>query len=107
MERSVAARMAAAAVAAGDDGPQAAVAARDDGPQAAVAALSAIRLNGIRVTQPFKLINVALKWLRDTHENPRGFPTVETIELTDTDPLPIGVIETTTGMDYSFKGGGE
>ena len=86
---------------------EAAVAARDDALQAAVAAvaLSATALNEIKVTQDFKSNNVALKWLQDTHENLLGLPTVETVELTDTDPLDIGVMEKNTGMDYSFKEG--
>ena len=109
MQRRVAARVAAAAMATRDDARQAAVAAQvamqADDPDGL--ALSANALNEIKVTQVFKLNNAALKWLRDTHENPMGFPTVETVELTDTDPLDIGVIEKPSGMDYSFKGRGE
>ena len=98
--------MSEVAVAAHDDGPQAAVAAQvaaqDDGPEAAA---SVKALNEIKVTQPFKLNNVALKWIRDSHENPGGYPTTTIVELTDTDPFLIGVIEKTSGMDYSFKQG--
>ena len=54
------------------------------------------------VTQPFRLNNVALKWIRDTHEDPPGFPSVERVELTEHDPYMIGVIDKTVGMDYSF-----
>ena len=57
------------------------------------------------VTQPFRLNNVALTWIRDTHEDPPGFPTVDRVELTHLDPYMIGVIEKTVGMDYSFTEG--
>ena len=50
---------------------EAAVAAQDDGPEAAVAA-SPTALAEMRVAQPFKLNNVALKWIRDSNESPSG-----------------------------------
>ena len=90
MEQSVGARMSETAVAAQ-------VAAQDDGGEAAVAA-SVQALNDTRVIQTFKFNNVALKWIRDSHENPRGWPTTTIVELTDTDPLQIGVIDEWNGL---------
>ena len=92
-----------AAVAAGG-GAQAAVAA-GGGAQAAVAATRA-DLDALRVTQLFRTNNAALKWIRDTSENPPGFPTTQCVDLTDADPMYIGVLERNTGMAYSFRGGG-
>ena len=91
-----------AAVAAGG-GAQAAVAA-GGGAGAAVAATRE-DLDALPVTQPFKLNNTALKWLRDTSENPPGFPTTRCVDITDADPLDIGVLDRTTGMAYTFRGG--
>ena len=115
MTQGLGSMMFEAAVAAHTDGPDAAVAAHTDGPHAAVAAqddvpaeavaLSLKALEEMRVTQPFRLNNVALKWIRDSNENPPGHPTTASVDLTDTDPLQIGVIQKTTGMDYSFKQG--
>ena len=90
-----------AAVAAQNDDTKAAVVAQDDGPEAAVA-LSPMALAEIRVTQRFALNNNALKWIRDSHEFPPGCPTVGYVELTDKDPLPIGVLERTRGPPYRF-----
>ena len=113
-----------AAVAAQGDGSQtpapAAVAAHDEGWTTALAAVAAqgdgwfgrtmaspAQLAAMNVTQPFSLNNTALKWIRDTHENPRGHPTVEEVDLTDSDPLQIGVlVKPTQGMDYGFAPGG-
>ena len=106
-----------------DDGSQtpapAAVAAHDEGWTTALAAVAAqgdgwfgrtmaspAQLAAMNVTQPFLLNNTALKWIRDTHENPRGHPTVEEVDLTDSDPLQIGVLVKTQGMDYGFAPGG-
>lgn len=69
--------------------------------QVAVAA-SPHDLENMRVTQPFKLNNVALKWIRDTHEDPPGNPTTDRVDLTSSDPLQIGVIVRSGGMDYAF-----
>eukprot|EP00959_Pyramimonas_sp_CCMP1952_P083216 1739094-Pyramimonas_sp.AAC.1 len=44
------------------------------GAQAAAAATRA-DLGALRVTQLFKTNNIALKYIRDSHENPPGFPT--------------------------------
>ena len=71
-----------------------------------VEALSAEVLDQVKVTQPFKLNNVALKWLRDTHEHPLGLPTVETVELTDADPLDIGVLEKKAWNGLQLQGRG-
>ena len=95
-----------AAMAARDDAPQAAVAAQvaaqDGGPEAAVAA-SEEDLNNTQVTQPWKLNNAALKYFRDTNENPPGYPTRTSVQLTDTDPHPVGVLQRTTGEEYWFR----
>ena len=76
------------------------MAALDGAPGAAVAA-SAEDLARLRVTQPFKLNNVALKYIRDSNENPRGVPTTDRVDLTDFDPFQIGVLEKGIGMDGS------
>ena len=91
-DRMAATAAASAAVAAGT------------GADAAVAATRA-DLDAMRVTQPFKMNNTALKWIRDSHEQPPGFPTAWMVDLTDTDPLDIGVLDRNTGMAYSFKDG--
>ena len=49
------------------------MAALEEGLEAAVAA-SPENLACLRVSQPFKLNNVALKWIRDSHEDPPGNP---------------------------------
>ena len=90
-----------AAVAAQGDDATAEVAAQDDGLEAAVA-LSPMALAEIRVTQRFALNNVALKWIRENHEFPPGYPTVGYVELTDEDPLITGVLERTHGGPYRF-----
>ena len=71
-------------------------------PQAAVAATPE-DLKHVKVEQRFELNNVALKWFRDSHENPPGTPTTECVDLTDSDTIQIGVIERNTGMEYAFK----
>ena len=91
-DRMAATAAASAAVAAGT------------GADAAVAATRA-DLDAMRVTQPFKMNNTALKWIRDSHEQPPGFPTAWMVDLTDTDPMDIGVLDRNTGMAYSFKDG--
>ena len=93
-----------AAVAAHGDGTHAAVAAHGDGTHAAVAA-HPNALAEMRVTQPFTLNSVALKWIRDQNENPPGCPTTDCVDLTETDPIQIGVIVKGKGMAYSFKEG--
>ena len=73
----------------------------------APAAMAVVRLDdllGSRINQPFKLNNTALKWIRDTHEDPPGCPTQECVDLTALDPLQIGVLERDQGMSYSFQG---
>ena len=59
-------------------------------------------LREMKVEQKFKLNNTALKWIRDSHEQPPGYPTHERVDLTETDPLDIGVLVRDTGMEYSF-----
>ena len=117
MQSCAGASMCQAAVTTHDDGPQAAVAAHDDGPQAAVAvdsagpeaavAASPEDLARVKVTQPWSLNNVALKWIRDLCENPPGTPTRPRVNLTRFDTLPIGVIQKNSGMCCSFKANGE
>ena len=66
--------------------------------------MSASELSTIKVDQPFTLKTVALRWIRDCHERPRGFPTHGSVELTRRDPLPVGVLDDySTGMQYKFK----
>ena len=65
------------------------------GSEPAVAA-SMEDLASLRVSQPFKLNNVALEWIRDSHEDPPGHPTTDCVDLTLSDPLQIGVVEKTT-----------
>ena len=72
--------------------------------RAAVAATPE-QLAQLHVEQDFKRNNVALKWIRDTHEAPPGKPTVACVDVTQHDPYQIGVIEKGTGMEYSFKHG--
>ena len=80
------------------------MAAHSGGPEPAVAA-SPEDLARLHVSQPFRLNNVALKWIRDSNENPPGTPTTDCVDLTLTDPLQIGEIEKNSGMDYNFKAG--
>ena len=46
--------------------------------------------------------NNALKWLRDTHEDPPGQQVVHRVDTTSDDPLEIGVLERDRGMAYRF-----
>ena len=67
-------------------------------------AMSASELYNIKVDQPFILNTVALRWIRDCHEKPRGCPTHSAVELTRRDPLPVGILEDgTVGTHYKFK----
>ena len=52
--------------------------------------------------QPWKLNNTALKWLRDTHENPPGIPTVPELDLTSQEEIMIQTLVEPGGQDYSF-----
>ena len=81
-----------------NDNTTAAVAAQDDSLEAAVA-LSPRALAEIHLTQVFALNSIALKWIRYTHESPPGRPTVDWVELTDKDPLQIGVADKSHGQD--------
>ena len=84
-------------------GLEAAVAARPVDCGAAVAA-SAEALARLRVSQPFRLNSIALKWIRDSHENPPRFPTTDCVDLTDRDPYHIGVLDgNRKGMEYKFQ----
>ena len=70
-----------------------AVAARCNDP-----AMSAEDLTEIEASQEFATNTVALRWIRDCHENPRGCPTVDHVDLTKRDPLPVGVLDGPSGM---------
>ena len=83
-----------AAASSSSSGPEAAVAALSARAEAAVAATPE-QLAKVKVTQPFKLNNVALKWIRDKHEQPPGTPIRECVDLTDYDPYNIGVMRRT------------
>jgi hypothetical protein len=71
---------------------------------AAVAA-SATELYEMEAKQAFRLNNVALKFFRDTNEDPPGFPLLTTIDLTAEGIVQIGVIEKNTGTAYKFVDG--
>ena len=68
----------------------------------AAVAVRLCELREMKVEQQFKLNNTALKWIRDSHEEPPGYPTHERVDLTETDPLSIGVLERSKGMSYRF-----
>jgi hypothetical protein len=59
----------------------------------------------ISFSQPFKQNNAALKYLRMIGENPPGKPTVDRYELTEHDPIDIGVIVHAKGTAFSFRPG--
>ena len=80
-----------------NDNTTAAVAVQDDSLEAAVA-LSPRALAEIPLIQIVALNHIALTWIRDTHESPPGWPTVDYVELTDKDPLQIGVPEKSPGQ---------
>ena len=101
-----------ASMAAPGGGSEAAVAAAlgggpgaDDDDDADAVAASQEDLARVVVNQPFKLNNLALKWIRDSHEDPPGNPITDRVDLTHSDPLGIGVIERDGGMSYRFKEG--
>ena len=68
---------------------------------ASAVAASPEDLARLKVSQAFKLNNVALKWIRDSFEHPPGNPVTDYVDLTWLDPLEIGVIEN-KGPDYDF-----
>jgi hypothetical protein len=57
------------------------------------------------VVQDWRLNNAALKWIRDTNEDPRGHPTVDSVDLSEADVVMIGVLVRAKGMDYFFAHG--
>ena len=81
-----------------NDNTTAAVAAQDDSLEAAVA-LSPRALTEIHLTQSFALNSIALEWIGYTHESPPCWPPVDWVELTDKDPLQIGVVDKSHGQD--------
>ena len=54
---------------------------------------------------PWQLNNTALKFLRDSNENPPGVPQVVEIDLTPEDEVSIGVLARNKGMAYTFVEG--
>ena len=52
--------------------------------------------------QAWALSNTALKSIRDTHENPPGFPITDAVDLFEHDPFPIKTLHRTTGMRYEL-----
>ena len=63
------------------------------------AALTVEDLDQVVVIQAFRLNDIALKWIRDHHEHPPGFPTAPAVDLTGTDPFTIGVYVEGEGWD--------
>jgi len=61
--------------------------------------------NKTEVTQNWRVNNTALKWIRDQHEEPRGHPTVDEVDLSSVDVMMIGVLYREKGMDYAFVEG--
>ena len=54
--------------------------------------------------QAWKLKNDALKFIRDTNEDPRGTPNVEFVDLFEEEPPhEIKTLVRGTGMDYEFQ----
>ena len=82
------------------NGNTAAVAA-SNGDSAAAVALSPQDLENMPVTQAFHKNNNALKYIRDLHEDHRGRPTRNRIELTRHDPIQILVIDK-KGREYTY-----
>ncbi len=60
-------------------------------------------LGEVEVKQMFRCNNVALKWFRDTNEDPPGWPTRAAVDLTDKDFIQIGVIDKDKGTSYKFR----
>ena len=82
------------------NGNTAAVAASNGGSAAAVP-LSPQGLENMPVTQAFHKNSSALKYIRDLHEDHRGRPTRDRIELTRHDPIQVPVIDK-KGPEYTF-----
>ena len=59
-------------------------------------------LDALGGDQPWKLNNDALKFIRDTNEDPRGTPEVVCVDLFD-EPREIMTLVRDTGMDYKFQ----
>ena len=58
------------------------------------------------IQQAIKLNNTALKWIRDTHENPPGTPTVQYVALTQYHTAyQIGKLGRCKGEEYWWTGG--
>ena len=61
------------------------------------------KIRASKVTQKWKLNNDALKSIRDTHEDPRGTPTLDTVDLTHTDPYMVKTVVRGVGMEYTLS----
>ena len=61
------------------------------------------QIRALRQTQQTdrKVHNTALKWFRDTQEDPPGQPTVSRVKVVQ-DPIEIGVLDRDKGMAYTF-----
>ncbi len=53
--------------------------------------------------QAWAFNNTALKSIRDTNENPPGFPAVDGVDLFDHDAYDIKTLHRTKGMDYDLR----
>ena len=69
----------------------------------AVATVEDIRRIGAG-TQPWALNNTALKSLRDSNEQPPGFPVGDgLVDLTNLDPFEVYTLHRTVGMEYELQ----
>ena len=69
----------------------------------AVATVEDIRRIGVG-TQPWALNNTALKSLRDSNEQPPGFPVGDgLVDLTNLDPFEVYTLHRTVGMEYELQ----
>ena len=53
--------------------------------------------------QPWVLNSIALKHIRDTNEDPPGNPTVENVDLSQTDTMQIPTLYRTLGEAYELR----
>jgi hypothetical protein len=64
-----------------------------------------LRKDAPRAPQGFQKNNIALKWLRDSNEDPPGNPRCDRVDITDNDPILIGVLapkKKGDGPKYTF-----
>ena len=66
-------------------------------------------IQAVQLTQTRNMNNTALKWLRDSNEMPRGqpmgFAAMFGHDLSQNDPIEIGVLRLTKGHDYEWVKG--